>query len=90
MLGMELDDEALLLGGEGSLLEVRSEVVGPPEAAALPAPGKARVLLHGVPVALSVLLHILNQDRVLGCRPRSLLQRRFGHADAATSASSRV
>ena len=34
---MEVDDEVFLLWREGAALEVRTEVVGPPEAAALAA-----------------------------------------------------
>jgi hypothetical protein len=78
-LGVELDDEALLLGGEGPLLEVGPEVVRPPEAAALAAAEQPGVLLHRVPVALAVLLNVVHQDGVLRGRPWPLLQ---GRADA--------
>ncbi|KAK4745800.1 hypothetical protein SAY87_012112 [Trapa incisa] len=71
---MEVEDQALLLLGERPLLEVWPEVVGPPEAAALPAAGQAGVLLHSVPVALSVLPHVLHEDGVLSSRPWPLLQ----------------
>ena len=36
--GVELDDGLLLLGAEGPALDVRPEVVGPPQPAALAAP----------------------------------------------------
>jgi hypothetical protein len=36
--GVELDDGLLLLGCEGPALDVRPEVVGPPQSAALAAP----------------------------------------------------
>jgi hypothetical protein len=74
-LGVELDDEPLLLGGEGPLLEVGPQVVRPPEAAALAAPEQPGVLLHRVPVPLAVLLHVVHQDGVLRRRPWPLLQR---------------
>jgi hypothetical protein len=35
---VELEDGAVLLGGEGSALDVRAQVVGPPQPAALAAP----------------------------------------------------
>jgi hypothetical protein len=35
---VELDDGLLLLEGEAAALDVRAEVVGPPQPAALPAP----------------------------------------------------
>jgi hypothetical protein len=75
-LGVELDDEALLLGGEGALLEVGPQVVRPPEAAALAAAGQPRVLLHRVPVPLAVLLDVVQQDGVLRRRPGPFLQGR--------------
>jgi hypothetical protein len=71
---VELDDEALLLGGEGALLQVGPQVVCPAEAAALAAPGQPRVLLHGVPVPLAVLLDVVHQDGVLRRRPGPFLQ----------------
>ena len=37
-LGVKIDDDSLLVGRDGALLEIRAEVVGPAEAAALPAP----------------------------------------------------
>lgn len=73
-LGVEAEDEELLVGREGALLEIRAEVVGPAETAALSTAGQTGVLLDGVPVALSVLPHVLHQDRVFRRRPRSLLQ----------------
>ena len=75
-LSVELDDEALLLGGEGPLLEVGPEVVRPPEATALAAAEQAGVLLHRVPVPLAVLLDVVHQDGVLRGGPRPFLQRR--------------
>ena len=36
--GVELEDGVVLLGGEGPALDVRSQVVSPPEPAALAAP----------------------------------------------------
>lgn len=77
-LGVELDDEALLLGGESPLLEIGPEVVRPPEAAALAAAEQPCVLLHRVPVPLAVLLDVVHQDSVLRGRPRPFLQRRPG------------
>jgi hypothetical protein len=38
---VQLDESLLLLGGEVAALEVRAEVVDPPEPAALPAPEQA-------------------------------------------------
>jgi hypothetical protein len=82
-LGVELDDEALLLRGEGALLQVGPQVVRPAEAAALAAPGQPRVRLHGVPVPLAVLLDVVHQDGVLRSRPGPFLQ---GLAPARRSA----
>lgn len=73
MAGLQLENEALLLGGEGALLEIRPEMVGPPQPAALAAPHQPGVLLHRVPVPLPVLLHVLLQHPVLRRGPRPLL-----------------
>ena len=77
-LGVELDDEALLLRGEGPLLEVGPEVVRPAEAAALAAAEQPGVLLHRVPVPFAVLLDVVHQDGVLRGRPWPFLQGRPG------------
>ena len=77
-LGVELDDEALLLRGEGPLLEVGPEVVRPAEAAALAAAEQPGVLLHRVPVPFAVLLDVVHQDGVLRGRPGPFLQGRPG------------
>lgn len=76
-LGVEAKDEELLVGCEGSLLEVGAEVVGPTEAAALAAARQPAVPLHRIPVPLPVPPHMLHQDRVLCRRPRPLLQPPF-------------
>ncbi len=49
-------------------------MVSPSQTAAFATTIETRVLLHGVPVALSVLVHIGHQDGILGRRPRTLLQ----------------
>ena len=72
-LRVELGDEDLLVGGEGALLEVGAEVVGPAEAAALAAAHEAGVDGHGAPVAGAVLLDVGHQDDVLLRRPWPLL-----------------
>ena len=46
---MELDDGLLLLEGEAAALDVRPQVVGPPQPAALPAP---REPCHGKGVGI--------------------------------------
>lgn len=73
-LGVEAEDEELLVWGEGALLEVWAEVVGPAETAALSAACQPGVLLDSIPVALSVLPHVFHQDSVFRSRPRPLLQ----------------
>lgn len=75
VLSVELKNEPLLLGGEGTLLEIGSEVVGPAEPAALAAAGEPGVPLHRIPVPFPVLPHVLRENRVLHRRPGSLLQR---------------
>ncbi len=59
VLSVKLKDEPLLLGSEGTLLEIGPEVVGPSEPAALAAARQAGVPLHRVPVSLTVLPHVL-------------------------------
>jgi hypothetical protein len=71
---VEAEDVALLLGGERALAEVRAEVVGPPEPAALAAALQPRSPAHGVPVALAVPPHVVDEHLVLALRPRPLLQ----------------
>lgn len=74
VLGVELDDEARLLRREGALLEVRPQVVGPPQPAALAAPQQRRAPVHRVPVPFPVPPHVLRQHLVLLRTPHPLLQ----------------
>jgi hypothetical protein len=49
-------------------------MVSPSQSAAFATTIETRVLLHGVPVALSMFVHIGHQDGILSRRPRTLLQ----------------
>ena len=71
--GLEVDDDAFLVGGEVAAADAGAEVVGPAEAAALAAAHEARVDGHGAPVAGAVLLDVGHQDDVLLRRPWPLL-----------------
>jgi len=51
---MELDDELILFLGEVAALQVRPQVIDPPEAAALAATEEARRLRERPPAALAV------------------------------------
>jgi len=72
---VEADDEALLVGGEVAALDVGAEVVGPAEAAALPAAVQPGGLGQVAPAAdvPAVPLDVLHQGAVLLLRPRALL-----------------
>jgi len=74
-LGVEADDEALLVGGEVAALDVGAEVVGPAEAAALPAAVQPGGLGQVAPAANlpAVPLDVLHQGAVLLLRPRAFL-----------------
>lgn len=72
---VKLDDFGLFLGREGAFLEVRPQVVCPSQPAALPTPHQPGLPPDGIPVTLTVRLHVFDQHRVLPCRPRPLLQR---------------
>ena len=74
--GVEADDEFLLLRREGAALEVRPEVVDPPEAAALAAALQAGVPGHVAPRALPAPQHVRHQLLVLLRRPQPLAQLR--------------
>jgi hypothetical protein len=65
---VELDDEVVLLLGEVAALEVRPQVVDPPQAAALPAPEqpcarnhRRRPYVRKHIISLHLLLYILCQ-----------------------------
>jgi hypothetical protein len=73
---VEADDELLLLRREGAALEVRPEVVDPPEAAALAAPLQPGVPGHIAPRTLSTPQHVRHQPLVLLRRPQPLPQLR--------------
>jgi hypothetical protein len=71
---VQLDDGVLLLLGEVAALDVRAQVVDPPEAAALAAAQQARLLGEGAPVAVAEALDVGDEDPVLLGRPRALVQ----------------
>jgi hypothetical protein len=73
-LRVELGYEELLVGGEGALLEVGAEVVGPAQAAALAAAQQAGHPLHCVPVPLAVVPDVVHEHGILRGRPRALLE----------------
>ena len=73
---MEVDDEVLFLRREGAALEVRAEVVDPPEAAALAAPLQPGVARHVAPRPLPAPQHVRHQPLVLLRRPQPLPQLR--------------
>ena len=69
-----MDDEVFLLGSESSALEVRPEVVDPPQTTAFPAALQAGISRHITPTALPVAEHVLHQLVVLFRRPQPLPQ----------------
>jgi hypothetical protein len=70
---VEVDDELLLLVRELAALDVRAEVVGSPEAAALAAPVEPGEVGEAGPVAMAVLLDVVDEELVLLRIPRALL-----------------
>jgi hypothetical protein len=71
---VELDDGVLLLPGEVAALDVRAQVVDPPEPAALAAAQQAGLLGQRPPVAVAVALNVRHQDPVLLRRPGTPLE----------------
>jgi hypothetical protein len=71
---VELDDDLLLFESETASLDVRSEVVGPPETAALPTPLETSILGEGAPVAITVLVNVIDEFMILLGGPRTFLQ----------------
>jgi hypothetical protein len=71
---VEVDDELVLLIRESTVLDVRAEVVGPPEAAALAAlePGG---LGEEAPAAVAVLLDVVYAELVLLQCPQACSRR---------------
>lgn len=68
-----MDDELLFVLGEPPPLDVRAEVVRPPEAAALATPVEARELRQPSPAPVAVLLNVVREQLILLRRPRPLL-----------------
>ena len=75
-LAVEADDEGLLVGGEVAALDVRAEVVGPAETAALAAAVEAGELGQAAPAAVPVLIYVVDEQLVLLRRPRAFLHPR--------------
>lgn len=73
-LGMEVNDELLLGSAEEATLEVRTEVVSPPQPAALAAAPQARLPAHLVLIPFPVAPHMADQLLVFLGRPRAFLQ----------------
>jgi hypothetical protein len=69
-LAVEVDDDLLLGVREEAALEVRAEVVGPAQAAALAAAQQARELGHRAPAAMAVGQDEVDELAVLLRRPR--------------------
>ena len=69
-LGVEVDNDQLLGVGEEAALEVRAEVVGPAQAAALAAAQQAGQLRHRAPAAMAVAQDEADELPVLLRRPR--------------------
>jgi hypothetical protein len=75
--GVEVDDEAVLVGREVAALEVGAEVVDPAEAAGLAAAEQARRLGEGAPAAVAVRADVGHQPLVLLLGPRALVRVRL-------------
>jgi hypothetical protein len=81
---VELDDELVLLLGEVAALEIRSQVVDPPQPAALPAPQQPYMHIHisasppiaaampGMPDLISIIRKETMYLRLLGAISSSL------------------
>lgn len=74
---MELDDELILIAGELAALEVRPQVVYPPEPAALPAPQQSCCLRERPPRTLAVVADVCGEALILLLRPRPLVRVRL-------------
>jgi hypothetical protein len=75
--GVKLDDELVVVFGEVAALDVRAEVVHPPEPAALAAAQEARGLGQRAPAPLAVRLDVGDQALVLLLCPRALVRVRL-------------
>ena len=71
---MELDDELVFLLCEVAPLEVRAQVVDPPQPAALPAAQQPRCLRKRPPAALAVGLDVSDEALVLFLGPGTLVR----------------
>lgn len=69
-----MDDQLFFLRGEGTTLEVRSEVVDPTESTALPASLQAGIPGHIAPTPLPICYHVVHQLVILLRRPQPLPQ----------------
>ena len=58
---MLFDDDAFFFCRECSFFQMGTQMVSPSKATALPVPRNARVLLHSVPVPITVRAHIRQQ-----------------------------
>lgn len=72
--GVQMDDQLFLLRGEGTTLEVWSEVVDPTESTALPTPLQAGIPGHIAPTPLPICYHVVHQLVILLRRPQPLPQ----------------
>lgn len=69
---MKVDDDLFFLGRECTFLEIRPEMVCPAKSATFAAPEQPRILVHGVPVPFTVLLHVLYENGVFCWGPGPL------------------
>ena len=74
---MQADDELVLVVGEVAALEVRAEVVHPPQPAALAAARQARRLGQRAPAPFPVRPDVRHQPLVLLLGPRALVRVRL-------------
>ena len=74
---MELDDEVVFFLGEVAPLEVRAQVVDPPQPAALPAALQPRRIGKRPPAALAVGLDVGDEPLVLLLGPCALVRVRL-------------
>lgn len=77
---MEAKNEIFFVGSDVAALDGGTEIVHPPQTAALPAPEEASSLRESAPPTLSFFRDVLRQHLILLRRPRPSLQSHFAAA----------
>lgn len=82
---MKFYDNPLFFRWKWALLEIWPQMVSPSQSTTFATPHQPAILLHGIPVPFTILLHILYQDCILHSCPWPLLQPRSAGLGTAFS-----